>query len=130
MASKLPEYILWLASLGKGGVLDSVQEMTNTGPGVIGNIISLLGQGHHRLIRSLVVFDISGEREPTLWPIITEILDCLLQLRGQHVHCTSTKESIIQLPPGSVELKAQVELVNIDFCFGSLNNVLQFEEAS
>ncbi len=64
-----------------------------------------------------------------LWPIIAEILDCFLQLGSQCVLCPSTKESIIQLPPGSAKLQVYVELVNVDLSFGPLINALQLQEA-
>ncbi len=79
-------------------VHDTIQTVTGTGTGVLGNIICiicLLCQGQHRLIRSLVAFNIRNERQPMFWPTIAEILNCLLQLGSQRVFCPSTKESVI-----------------------------------
>ncbi len=43
--------------------------------------------------------------------------------------CLWAKENIIWLPPGSMELWAEVEFLYIDHGLSSLNNVLQFLEA-
>ncbi len=116
--------------LWEGGVCDAIQKMVDTSAGVIGSIIGLLCQCQHGLIRSLVAFHICSKHEPTLWPIVTNVLNGFLQLCNQCVFCPSAKESIIQLPPCCTKLGVNVELVNVDLSFGPLHNAFQFLEAS
>ncbi len=117
-------------SLCKGRISDTIEKMVDTSSGVIGSIMGLLYQGQHGLIGSLVALYICSKSKPTPRPIVAEVLGCFLQLGSQHVLCPSTKESFIQLLPGSAELIVQAELININLCLSSLYNALQFKEAS
>ncbi len=51
--------------LCKGRVCDTIQEMMDPSAGVVGGIVGLLCQGQHRLICSLVAFNVCGKCEPT-----------------------------------------------------------------
>ncbi len=58
-----------------------------------------------------------------------EVLECFLPLGGKHVLCSRSKEGIIELPPGSMEIQLNIELLHIDLSLGPLNDALQFVEA-
>ncbi len=64
-----------------------------------------------------------------LWPVVTKVLDIILQVSSKHVLSSGSKEFIVEPPPGSAELREDLELIYVDLSLSSLHNVLQFLEA-